>query len=206
MNRENHKSALKQVQNTRSINSFFSLRIHPNSSQSNIVMPTDADCAEIIWALTVAQNIFSANSCDAMSKIFQAMCPDSQIHRQFSLGTSKCSYVINFGLSPFFQKKLIYHIKKSQIFSTSFDKSFDDTLKKQQMDLVVSYSDSSAQKYCVQYLTSKFPKYCSADDLNVCLDDALKESDLSKMIQLASYGWTFCKLVTSWQRLFHKSR
>ena len=56
------------------------------------------------------------------------------------------------------------------------------------MDFVVSYWDSNAQKSCVQYLNSKFPMYCSAEVLQTCLDDALKELGLSKMIQLSMDG------------------
>ena len=59
------------------------------------------------------------------------------------------------------------------------------TLKKPHMYFVVSYWDSSAQKFCMQYLNSKFPMYCSVEVLQSCLDNALKELDLIKMIQLS---------------------
>ena len=45
-------------------------------------------------------------------------------------------------------------------------------MKKQQMDIVVIYWDYSKQKSCVKYLTSKFPNYFSAEDLNLCLNEA----------------------------------
>ena len=79
-------------------------------------------------------------------------------------------------------------VKKPPFYSISFDESLNEIVKKQQMGVVVSYWDCSTQKYCVQYLTSKFPKYCSAEDLNFCLNEALKELDLSKMIQLSMDG------------------
>ena len=59
MNRDTHKNALKRIKSTRSINSFFSSSSQPSSSKtSNITVPADAVCAEIIWGLTVAQKNF----------------------------------------------------------------------------------------------------------------------------------------------------
>ena len=72
MNRDAHKNTLKRIKSTRSINSFFSSSSQPSSSKtSNITVPADAVCAEIIWALTVAQKNFSANSCDDMRKLLK---------------------------------------------------------------------------------------------------------------------------------------
>ena len=69
------------------------------------------------------------------------------------------------------------------------------------MDIVVSYWDSSVQKSCVQYLTSKFLNYWSAENLNLCLNEALKELDLSRMIQLAMDGphvnWSLYDTISS---------
>ena len=87
MSRESHKNAFKRVRSTRTINSFFSSSNQATSSMSStIAMPADAVCAEIIWALTLAHKIFSANSCDGISKTFKAMFPDSKIYRYFSMG------------------------------------------------------------------------------------------------------------------------
>ena len=115
------------------------------------------------------------------------MFPDSNIYCHFSMGANKCSYVIIFGLGPFFQKQLVDRVKRS-LFSISFDESLNETVKKQKMDIAVNYWDFSAQKSCVQYLISKFPIYCSEKDLNLCLNETLKELDLSRMIQLAMDG------------------
>ena len=85
----------------------------------------------------------------------------------------------------FFPEAISRPCKKVVFFSIFFDKSLNETMKKRQMDIVVSYWDSSAQKSCVQYLTSKFQNYCSAEDLNFCLNETLKELNLKRMIQLA---------------------
>ena len=54
MNRETHKKFSRNVQKTRTINSFFSTS-QPSSFSTTIIMPSaDVACAEIVWALTVA--------------------------------------------------------------------------------------------------------------------------------------------------------
>ena len=78
-----------------------------------------------------------------MGEIFKCMFPDSKVHRHFSMGRTKCLYVKKFGLGPFFQEELVEKVKKSPFFSISFDESLNETLKKQQMDFVVSYWDYS---------------------------------------------------------------
>jgi len=103
-----------------------------------MIMPSaDVACAEIVWALTVAQKNFSGNCFDGMGEIFKCMFPDSKVQHHFSMGRTKCSYVINFRLGPLFQKELIEKVKKSPFFSISFDESLNETLKKQQMDFVL---------------------------------------------------------------------
>ena len=57
--------------------------------------------------------------------------------------------------------------KMSPFFSISFDESLNETVKKQQMDIVVSYWDSSAQKACVQYLTSEVLSFRNITQLRI---------------------------------------
>ena len=42
----------------------------------------------------------------SVSTTQQRMFPDSEIAKQFSLGKDKMSYLINFGLAPYFKTKL----------------------------------------------------------------------------------------------------
>ena len=90
-----------------------------------------------------------------------------------------------------FQKKLVERVKKSLFFSISFDVSLNEVVKKQQTDFVVRYWDCSIQRSCVQYFTSKFPKYCSAEDLNLCYNRIG-----SKQNDPIFHGWTTRELVT----------
>ena len=111
MSRETHKKASKKSAEHQKHKFIFFYYSHPSSSSSTMVMPTTDDaCAEIVWALTVAQNNFSANCCDGMSEIFKPMFSENKVHRHFSMGKSKCSYVLNFGFGSFFQKELVERV------------------------------------------------------------------------------------------------
>ncbi|KAJ8879024.1 hypothetical protein PR048_019630 [Dryococelus australis] len=60
----------------------------------------DVTRAEIVWALKVVDSRYSKSSCYDISDLFSFMFPDSNIAKQFSLGETKCSYVINHGIAP----------------------------------------------------------------------------------------------------------
>lgn len=80
----------------------------------SMIITDDVLKAEAIWALKVTKNHLSFNSCAGLSDVFQKIFPDSQIALQFSCGSTKCSYMICFGLSPYFQEdqscKMLLHI------------------------------------------------------------------------------------------------
>ena len=123
MSWDSHNNALQQVKNTRSINSYFSLSSQLSFSKSNtIAMPTNAVCAELVgnWPW---QKRKLANSCDGMSKIFQTMFSDSNIHLHFSMGANKCFYIINLGFGPFFPEAISRPCKKVAFFNLLWRKS-----------------------------------------------------------------------------------
>ena len=53
------------------------------------------------------------------------MFKDSPIARDFKLSKTKCSYVIKFGLAPYFQNVLVSEIQKSLYYSVSFDEALN---------------------------------------------------------------------------------
>ena len=66
--------------------------------------------AEILWALKVVLSHFSFRSCAELSELFQVMFSDSEIASEFTLGKTKCFYLINYGLAPFFKDTLLREI------------------------------------------------------------------------------------------------
>lgn len=53
------------------------------------------------------------------------MFPDSVIAKQFNLSKSKCCYIINFGLGPYFQSELALEIPEKTGFHVLM---FDDVI------------------------------------------------------------------------------
>ena len=66
--------------------------------------------AEILSTLNVMMKHFSFRSCMDWDKLFKSMFPDRKIARQFKRSKTKCSYYINFGIAPVFNKNLTKEI------------------------------------------------------------------------------------------------
>lgn len=83
-------------------------RNQPSSSQiSSYFSKKDVLSAEVLWAIKTPVAHYSSNSSAGTDKLFAKMFPDSQIAKQFQFGKKKCSYLINCGLAPYFQEKLL---------------------------------------------------------------------------------------------------
>ncbi|XP_065676426.1 uncharacterized protein LOC136092344 [Hydra vulgaris] len=93
---------------------FVNLQEHfPNSSKvlnDKMAQPTIEDLqspalvtkVEIIWTLNVVISHFFLRSCLNLNEIFKSMFSDSTIASKFALSKTKCGYLINFGLAPYY--------------------------------------------------------------------------------------------------------
>ena len=144
--------------------------------------------AEIIWTLKVVMSHFSLRSCLELNELFKSMFPDSTVASKFSLSKTKCSYLINFGLAPFYLDNLLADIKKSPVFSLSYDETMNKILQNEQMDCGVRYWDSEIGLVKTRYLGSEFLLRPNAQNLFDKLIEAVKKLDLSRMIQLSMDG------------------
>lgn len=91
--------------------------------------------AEILWTLKVATSHYSYNSSSHTGKLFQRMFPESRIAKAFSCGEKKCSYVVCYGLRPFFLSCLQREIKQCDCYAILFDESLNEYLQRKQMDV-----------------------------------------------------------------------
>ena len=84
------------------------------------------------------------------------MFPDSSIAKNFTCGKTKCSYLISFGVAPYF--KLIFHDTLNTIdkFVALFDESFNPSSKTGQMDLHIRYWDTTNNCVATRYYNSEF--------------------------------------------------
>ena len=84
-------------------------------------MVTDAG---IYWILDGSLDHYSLNSCRSKMSLFTQMYRDSKIAELFSCGCTKFSYIIGFGIGPYFQSLLDEALKEASYFVCSFDESY----------------------------------------------------------------------------------
>lgn len=121
--------------------------------------------AEILWSLNCVMCHTSKRSGGSTSDLFPLMFADSAVAQNFKMHKDKLSYVITYGLGPFFQQNLVDDVKLAQFYAVSFDESLNEVAQKGQMDLVVRYWDHHKGEVCTRYLTSVFLNSATAEDL-----------------------------------------
>ena len=77
--------------------------------------------AEIIWALKIVDSNFSFQSADDLLPVLRAMDPSSSVFKQMSLGSDKVSYVIAYGLQPYFKRMVIRGIQAAPGYTLGTD-------------------------------------------------------------------------------------
>ena len=103
-----------------------------------------------------------------------------------SCGPTNLSYLICFGIAPFFKQQLLADLKKALCFVISFDESFNQELQKEQMEFIVRYFNKS--KVVSRYLTSSFLGYTRAEDLKRNFEEATKDLDKKMLAQVSMDG------------------
>ena len=88
--------------------------------------------AEILLALDVIVSNYSLNSCQNKSKLFSRMFKGCRIAELFTCGSTKCSYIINFGIAPYLRSVLEAMIKEAPYHVRCFDESHNKTIGKGQ--------------------------------------------------------------------------
>ena len=57
------------------------------------------------------------------------MFPDSNIAKNFACGKTKCSYIVTYGLAPYFKSLLNDTLSSLDCFVAMFDESYNKLLK-----------------------------------------------------------------------------
>ena len=114
------------------------------------------------------------------------MFPDSRIAAKFSCGSKKCSYLVKFGLAPYFKELLLKRVKESGDIVVMFDESLNTVTKRKQMDVHVrSWIDGQVMS---RYLTSQFMGHATADEVVEHFRSALKGLRLNQILQISMDG------------------
>ena len=157
-----------------------------SSSMTKLTLTREQHKAEIFWALKSVMSRFSYNSAHDITDVFKAMFPDSIIAQRMSCGPTKLSYLISFGIAPYFMDLLLKALKDAPCFVISFDESFNEELEKEQMDFIVRYLKDGEVK--CRYLSSGFLGHTTAKDLKRAFEECTEKLDLKNLIQVSMDG------------------
>lgn len=119
------------------------------------------------------------------------------------LGTTKLSYLIHYGISPYFRELLEEKIRKATTVVVFFDESLNKDVQKRQMDVLIRFYDETNHEVTTHYLTSAFLSTASAIDILNAFKASLNSVPipLSKILQVSMDGpninWSFMEKLTS---------
>ena len=142
--------------------------------------------AEILWALKTVMSHFAYNSSTNIADVFRAMFLDSAIAQKMNCGPTKLSYLICFGIAPYFKQQLLKELKEAQCYVISFDESLNTELHEEQMDFLVRYFHKD--KVTCRYITSGFLGHTRAEDLKMKFKEGIIELEKKKMLQISMDG------------------
>ena len=119
--------------------------------------------AETIQALKCVDSNLSFASANGDRDRFRTMFPDPKIAEQYSQSETKMKYVIQFGLSSYFQDVFKSDLK-GKPFSFKFDESTTSQTKKQ-YDGFVQFWSERFNAAIMAYCSSLFVDHCTAEKL-----------------------------------------
>lgn len=144
--------------------------------------------AEVLWALQIIAKHQSYRSCDKLRELFQEMFSDSEIAGKFTLSPTKASYVIVYGLAPYFRSALDDVLKTCDAYVACFDEALNKVSQRGQMDIVLRFWDPSSNAVATRYLTSVFLGHATAADLEQKFKEGLGSLPLTKLMQISMDG------------------
>ena len=108
----------KKISNVRFPSTACHIDVEPNPSSNTVtkgqgtikldhLVNDKATAAEATWLFKVAESDMSLRDCDGSPLLFKHMFPDSRRYAKFTLGLQKALYVIQDGLGPLLESKLL---------------------------------------------------------------------------------------------------
>ena len=163
---------------------------------AGFVSGDDVTKAETLWALKCVMSHYSYNSCADMKDVLKMMFPDSSIANKISIGSTKMSYYITYGLGPFYHNDLLKAVNGCSEIVVCFDEAVNRISQRGQMDIVVRYWNLNDHIVSTHYFGSAFMGHATSDDLLASFRSALP---LSSLLQVSMDGptvnWKFLDLL-----------
>lgn len=159
-----------------------------NRNMKTFVKTESVSKAEALWCLQTVMCHSSLRSAASSASLFQVMFPDSDIARGMQLKKSKVSYVIVYGIAPYFKQQLVQEIQPCTAFVVGFDESLNKISQKQQMDISLRFWNKQTNKVSSRYFNSVFLERTTANDLLNGLKNGLDGLNLDCILQLSMDG------------------
>ena len=141
--------------------------------------------AEIIAILHFAAQNLSFSSSQNFTTLYQQQFPDSVIARNVKIGPSKMSYMVSYGLGPYFRQMIIKDIVEgNSYFTLHFDETISAQTKKH-VDLLVRYWSEREHVVKVKYITLIMFGHAKADTVVDDMLQTLEELALSLRLMLS---------------------
>ena len=144
--------------------------------------------SEIMWCLDVILNNYSYNSSSNKSDLFSKMFPDSKVAQDFAVGKTKCSYVIKYGIAPYFLELLNQQLEECPFYVALFDESYNRIAKENQMDMHIRYWDTNENIVATRYYNSDYLGKSSAKDVFEKFNNCFSPLQKDKLLQISSDG------------------
>jgi hypothetical protein len=161
--------------------------IAPNEWQG-FTRKEEATRAELILTMTAAKLNISARSIDQLVSLLPQVFFDSSIAQQISLGRTKFSYYLTFGLAPYFADLLFRQVKNAPEYVVIFDESLNKVVQKSQMDILVRFWSDETHQVITRYFSSVFLGRTRAEDLLQAFTKSLKDIGLQKLLSVSMDG------------------
>ena len=114
--------------------------------------------------------------------------PDSKIVENVSCEKTKCTYVVCFGLAPYFKGLLSKSLRNVEHIVALLDESFNKTSKHGQMDMHVYYWDNDHNYVATHYYYSEFMDKASVKDVFESFSACLSGISEGKLFPVFSDG------------------
>ena len=116
------------------------------------------------------------------------MFNDSAIAENFKCHRTKLTYLVNFGLAPYFSTELVEELNKAEHVVVMFYESYNSVIKANQMDIHIRFYSESSDRVVVRYFGSQFLMKGDAKTMQKHFSEQLSGINYSKVIQLSMDG------------------
>lgn len=184
-----HVDYRKHLENAKNMLSATQLRLTGGTEATTSVQlycTKDSGArAELIWSMKNVVCNMSAESCDGISKTFEAMFTEA-FPKGFSLGSTKLSYIISEALGPYFRQQMLNEMK-----DVSYTLQYDETTnaeEKKELQIVIRYW--SEHQVVTRHLKTFFMSKAASEDLRENIYKAMDNANLSRegLLMLVSDG------------------